>query len=40
VVPILFATVLLRHHPDPNVLPLAISYISFYLLGWCVGFGF
>lgn len=34
VVPILFATVLLRNHPDPSVLPLAISYISFYLLGW------
>eukprot|EP00624_Nannochloropsis_granulata_P001349 evm.model.NODE_1652_length_22004_cov_31.522722.6 len=34
VAPILFATVLLRNHPDPSVLPLAISYISFYLLGW------
>ncbi len=34
VAPILFATVLLRNHPDPAVLPLAISYISFYLLGW------
>lgn len=30
----MFATVLLRNHPDPSVLPLAISYISFYLLGW------
>jgi auxin efflux carrier family protein len=38
VLPLLFVTALFRGHPDPTVMPRAIAYVSFFLMGWSPAF--
>jgi auxin efflux carrier family protein len=38
VLPLLFVTALFRGHPDPTVMPKAIAYVSFFLMGWSPAF--
>ncbi|KAG5189998.1 auxin efflux carrier [Tribonema minus] len=38
ILPLLFVNALFRAHPDPTVLPRAIAYISFFLMGWSPAF--
>jgi auxin efflux carrier family protein len=38
VLPLLFVTALFRGHPDPTVMPRAIAFVSFFLMGWSPAF--
>jgi len=34
ILPLVFVNALFRSHPDPTLLPKAISYVSFFQMGW------